>query len=303
MSKDDCVRLINEAYSMGARIIAFSGGEPLVWEGIYDAVREANLLGFETAIYTAGNVTEQAQVFKQLRRVGLNRVIFSLYAATEALHEQITRTRGSFGKTLSAIKHSEAHGLSTELHFVATASNYDQLPNICELAKQIKIESISVLRLVPQGRGQLMKNALLTKKQNIEFVKSIRALRGNGFNIRTGSPMNVFHLNDNPMCYAGIDRLIISPDLKIYPCDAFKQISAEDVVGKFENSSISMNTLNECWTLSPYLYKVRNALKSAPINECSRCGKIETCNTGCLAQKFFAYGELGRGPDPACLVK
>lgn len=288
---------------MGATKLAFSGGEPLIWSHIYDALLFAKEKGIITIVYTAGNVDDHDKTFKLLAECGLNMAIFSMYAATPDKHELITRTRGSFNKTLAAIDTCKKYKIHTELHFVATSNNYHELAGICDIAKHNGIEGVSILRFVPQGRGKMFESGILSKKQNLELIAEIKSLRKNGHKIRTGSPMNVFHINDNPQCLAGIDRLIVSPDLRIYPCDAFKQIDAEDIVATSELSILGSSTLEECWEASPYLCRVRDVLSSAPVGKCSTCPSIKTCNTGCLAQKFLAYGKLERCSDPACLLK
>ena len=134
------------------------------------------------------------------------------------------------------------------------------MPGIFNLARSLGVKKISVLRFVPQGRGYLIRRYSLNKIQYLELKKMIEAARKNGYNVRTGSPFNFLLLNDKPECSAAIDRIIIGPDLRIYPCDAFKQIKAEDLVGTLEYSAIDRWTLWECWEKSPYLKAIREHL-------------------------------------------
>jgi len=60
--------------------------------------------------------------------------------------------------------------------------------------------------------------------------------------------------------YAAIDRLIIGPDPRLYPCDAFKQIGAEELVKTEEWSCLAGRSLPDCWRKSPYLEAVRTYL-------------------------------------------
>jgi radical SAM protein with 4Fe4S-binding SPASM domain len=228
--------------------------------------------------------------------------VFCLFASSELLHDRITRKKDSFNQTISAIAYCKKVGITPELHFVATARNYTQLPDICSIAQSYGVAGISILRFVPQGRGKLLDKAILSKKQNKDLISTIEHLRRVGFTIRTGSPMNVFHINTNPTCFAGVDRLIVAPNFRIYPCDAFKQIQAEEIVNTTKDSIICNNaTLSKCWSDSPYLNEVRNVLESEPVGRCNSCIEINTCNTGCLAQKYLVRGVIDKGPDPACI--
>jgi radical SAM protein with 4Fe4S-binding SPASM domain len=109
-------------------------------------------------------------------------------------------------------------------------------------------------------------------------------------------------IREKPQCRSGIDRLKVSPDLKIFPCDAFKHISPKKVGVDSEYSNLKEYSLLECWKKSPYLGVVREYLTTDFAVECKNCKKLKTCHSGCMAQKFYAYGELRKCSDPMCLL-
>ncbi len=303
LQEDDCLRIINEAIDMGVEKVSFSGGEPLIWwPYLENAVEVAHNGGLRVIIYTSGNAPEISHKMYRLKALGVEACIFSIFGGSRNVHEHITHNSGSFNKTLEAIACANKAGLQTELHFVPLAYNYKELKAVSKLAMDYGISRISVLRFVPQGRGRFLKKTLLNKQQNIRLKKIIQGLRSSGINIRTGSPYNFLMLNNQPECCAGIDRLTIGPDLKVVPCDAFKQIKAEDIVGTFRFSSLNNCSLSECWEDSPYLEIVREFLTTPFATECTSCKKLEKCLSGCPAQKFIANGKLEKMPDPMCLL-
>lgn len=303
MSIEKCVEIINNASSMGMKEITFSGGEPLTWEGIIDVVAHSKSKGLISNIYTTGNCDNLEKLIKRLKDVCIDKLIFSLYSDNENEHNRITRKLDSFTNTINAIKLAKSYNIHTELHFVALASNYKKLMGIAKMAQIYGVKQISILRFVPQGRGLLIKDHdTLSKAQNLELKKMITDLRDNGYEIRTGSPFNVLFLNNNPQCMAAQDRLIISPDLNIYPCDAFKQIPCESISPGDEYSNLNNYTIEECWKSSKYFQLVRNAILSSPSEPCQSCEKRKICLSGCLAQKYLYYSSLQKNPDPACLI-
>jgi radical SAM protein with 4Fe4S-binding SPASM domain len=160
-----------------------------------------------------------------------------------------------------------------------------------------------VLRLVPQGRAALIRGRALNRVQNLELRRQIQTLRreyGADF-VRTGSPYNFLMLNEKPGCWAAIDRVIIGPDLRLYPCDAFKRIDAAELVGTEDWSSLTRSSLPECWKRSPYLEAVRTYLTTDFAAPCDSCRLVEKCASGCLAQKVIAYSTLEKRPDPDCV--
>ncbi len=301
MARDDCLRILTEAADIGVKEVAFSGGEPFAWTGIIDAVEKAVGNHMKVTIYTTGNVVDFKYKSKRIHELGASRLIFSIFGGTDSTHEKVTRVAGSFKKTVDAIVQAKKIGLKTELHFVPMSNNYRELEVVAELGKRIGASVISVLRLVPQGRAALLHGRVLTKVQNLDMRRKIKELRELGFTIRTGSPFNFLMVRDCPECCAAIDRLLIGADLRLYPCDAFKQIRAEELVGTLRKSHLQTSSLKECWEESPYLEAIRKYLTTPFADPCRSCGLLETCLSGCLAQKVIASGTLDKLPDPDCL--
>jgi len=302
ITREDCIRILREATQMGAEEVSFSGGEPLTWAALDEAIDVAIRGGLRVVIYTAGNIDKVHARMKELTTLGVSSCIFSIFGATPSDHERVTRIRGSFLRTKEAIDAANNCGLRTELHFVPLSSNYKDLETIAYSAREWQVSRISVLRFVPQGQGALIKGQVLNGIQNIQLRRAVERLRLEGFDIRTGSPYNFLMLNDQPKCCSGIDRLIIGPDLTISPCDAFKRIKAEELVGTSQLSSLADNSLEECWERSPFLEAIREYLTTDFTEPCASCKALEKCLSGCLAQKVIANGNLKKRPDPMCLL-
>lgn len=296
-----CFNLIEQANNLGTTEIAFSGGEPLLCDYLWKAIELCNAKNIRSKVYTSGTVDEFKSIIDSLKSCGLDTIIFSLYSPIKEEHEDITRVYGSFEHTINSIKYAKTLKLDTELHYVVLARNYKRLPELCELARKLHVSRISLLRFVPQGRGSLLLNDIMSKVQYVELRKIIENLREKGNQIRTGSPFNFLLVNSNPACYSGINRLIIAPDLRIYPCDAFKQVKAEEIVGTLQYSSLEKHSLEDCWEKSPYLNSIRKYLTTEFVPPCSECINLEMCLSGCLAQKVIQYGNLEKRQDPLCI--
>jgi radical SAM protein with 4Fe4S-binding SPASM domain len=94
--------------------------------------------------------------------------------------------------------------------------------------------------------------------------------------------------------------LVVTPDLRIYPCDAFKNIKAEDIVNDVEYSNLNDYSIIDCWTKSKYLTVIREAIQNK--NACIKCKQFLKCKSGCMAQKYLFYGKIVDDKDPACLL-
>ncbi len=265
-------------------------------------VEYSTALGMRTFIYTTGIAPKAHNIMNHLKDAGLIRVMFSILGEDAEQHESITANRGNYKNTLAILQHCINMGLETELHFVPLANTYKALPIIAKMAKVMGVLRISVLRLVPQGRGIIGVAAQLSNSQNIELRQIISDLRNDGHDIRLGSPYNFLMMRKNPQCLSGIDRMTIGPDLKIFPCDAFKHITPEQLNVLPDFSDLSKNSLSDCWNKSSYFAVIRNYLSSGFPDECTNCNKLYDCFSGCIAQKFYAFGSLKKCADPMCLL-
>ncbi len=297
-----CLRIIDDAAALGATLVALSGGEPFLYSDLPIIVQRALAHTTDVSIYTTGNVDDFESKVKTLQRLGVQHFVFTLFSDQADQHEGVTQLSGSFETTCHAIKYTAELGLAVELHFVPLANNYQQLEQICKLGTSLGSTSTSILRLVPQGRGKDLLSQVLSREQNIGLRETITELRGCGHKIRTGSPYNFLMLSDQPQCKSGIDRITVLPDLRIIPCDAFKQIAAGDIVGNDAFSSLESANLHDCWTQSTYLGAVRHYLTTTFPVACESCENLRKCHSGCLAQKFLANGNLKKSRDPDCLL-
>jgi pyrroloquinoline quinone biosynthesis protein E len=302
MSPAAANRILGQAAAMGVREIAFSGGEPLLWRDLPSAVLRCSDLGMEPVVYSSGNVEHKASAMDRLHSAGAVRVIFSLLGGSPAAHDRMTGTAGSFAKTLECVEEANTAGLEFEFHFVPMSQNYQELPAVVSIGRAKGAVRVSVLRFVPQGRGKTEPGLALSRKQNLRLRRMILGA-GRNFEIRTGSPYNFLLVNSQSRCLAATDRLSIAPDQSIYPCDAFKQIKSVQICGTDKYSRLDAWSLRECWEESPYLRAVRRSLGSGVPPTCSVCSLLAQCGSGCLAQKFIAYGSLRPSADPMCLAR
>jgi radical SAM protein with 4Fe4S-binding SPASM domain len=303
MTWSKCRNIIDEATEMGVEKVSFSGGEPLLWSNLCDAVSLSKKNGMQVSVYTTGNTPHALQELERLHAAGLNKIMFSIFSSDEANHEKVTCVKGSFNISLGAVKKAVELNLDVEFHFVPLASNFMDIEKIVKMATSEGVDRVSILRLVPQGRAIHEQHNLLSHEQNILLRGKILELRELGYNIRTGSPYNFLILKEKPACCSGIDRLTIGPDLKIYPCDAFKHISPEMVNANSAFSSLKDHSLYDCWKKSQYLKTVREYLTTPFADACKKCNYLEKCLSGCVAQKIHYNSPSLKCPDPMCIMQ
>lgn len=294
--------ICNSGKSLGLNSISISGGEPLLHKNIFDIISYLYSNKLDLSLYTTGcaDINMQGAMDKSFAKKlyisGLRKAIFSIYGDNQENHEYYTRTINSFNSTLKAVKELTMVGIKCEFHFVPLKSNYKNLVEIYKLAKYLNIEKISLLRFVPQGRGELIKNETLDKSDNCELINIVNSLnKNNSVQIRMGSPYNILLIDKVP-CNAAIDRCVIDPKGNVYPCDAFKNI---DILQSDDN--IYKEELINIWTNSKHLNRIRME-KSNYSEICKICSSFAKCGSGCFAQKCIYHNKIKNNErDPLCL--
>jgi len=301
ISLDESLNILKSATNLNVKTISLSGGEPFLWPNLVELIDSCLENNFNLKLYTNGSTNNYKKILSKIKKRDLD-IIFSLHGSSPNIHDNITGMEGSFNKTLSSIKYTLSNDFLSEIHFVPLRINYKELIPLTELITKVGINKISVLRFVPQGRGAEKKDFILNKKQNLELKTDILHLRKTGYSIRTGSPLNYLLLDDQPVCTSGINKIVIAPDLSLYPCDAFKQIQSDRMVGYDKYSSLKTSSLERCWRESKYLNEIRRILNSKYKEPCQSCHHINICRSGCLAQNILSDNSLKNAIDPSCLL-
>jgi radical SAM protein with 4Fe4S-binding SPASM domain len=280
------IRLLREAHAMGAKKVAITGGEPLVYPHLHEIVRTASSLPLATSLYTTGIKSNDLDAINQedvsrLRAAGLGRIIFSIHAADPAIHESITGFP-SFAPTMRAVEACLQTGLPVEFHFVPLRRNYLEFGAVVGLAEKLGVPKVSVLRFVPHGRGAMIGHVeQLTADGYRELRTVVEKLRtSQSVKVRLGAPMNILGLG-HACCDAAQQVLVVDHRGRVFPCDAFKATDYPDPV----YGSVIENPLAAVWERSSYLEAARH-LHAERRNGCG------SCPTGCMAQEAVRQGGL-----------
>ena len=288
LSLDTVRTLLHDAVHLGVINVGISGGEPLLHPQLSDIIIGAFNRGLKVTMYSCGVLKENGVLvpvsvarLKELKGLGLGKVIFSLHGAQEKTHENITNTPGSYKVVLHSILNAVAAGLTTEFHFVAMRSNYHELTKLVVNAASLGVSKISILRLVPQGRYAYSNDNPLTREEALSLVDKVRVLSSIflGTRIRLGAPFNCVLNSRFTQCIAGRHKLVISADGRAVPCEAFKW--RKDLSLSVHNYSLSY-----IWHEDKLIKELR-LLQEEGTDECNNCPFKTKCSGGCLGQRIL----------------
>lgn len=163
----------------------------------------------------------------RLKNLGLDKIVFDYQAHVKETDSYLMgRDNEKYNCLLDSMLNASFVGLEIDVHFVPMKPNYKEITDILEMLEIAKINNISILNFVPQGRGLKNKDNLMLTKEELQDFMILLDISRNIYsgNIRVGIPLLE---NNTHKCNAGLEKLDIKFDGTILPCPAFKELDLE----------------------------------------------------------------------------
>ena len=142
-------RVIDGLADSGVIWLYVEGGEPFLKPGFVDLLAE-NTHRMYTMVRTHGTLVDEA-LARRLKAIDVGIVLVDLWGATAATHEALTRTPGSFERTVAGLRALVAAGVETHALFILNRRNVHELQAWCDLVGSLGAQAAGVLRLYPLG--------------------------------------------------------------------------------------------------------------------------------------------------------
>lgn len=271
----------------GCRQVAFTGGEPLLRDDLFELLTCVRKEGAIPSIISNGVLADEKRIEESLK-CGVKLFEFPLLSADSSVHDYLSGKPGAFDRVLDATATAKLHGGNVVLVFVGTKTNIDGFEEMIELAIAVGADGIMFNRFNPGGRGadhldellpsvEQVKNALdtgeaLSKKYGIGISCSI-AIQPCLIDIKQYERLSF------GFCAAGTKRsyYTLDPLGNLRPCN--------------HTPSIIGNILEEPFDVITAPERMRFFTDARP-KFCAGC-RVETeCLGGCKAAAEVSYGSL-----------
>jgi heme b synthase len=157
-------KLLDDLATMGQVVVILTGGEPLLREDIFDLAAHGAGRGHRMVMAVNGTLLTPA-VATHLKDVGIQRVSISIDGADAASHDRFRAVDGAYDGALAGIAACKEAGLPFQINTTVTRANQGELPAIHELALKLEAAAHHVFVLVPTGRGELIREELLSPEE------------------------------------------------------------------------------------------------------------------------------------------
>jgi len=143
LSIDEIDRVSAEIADLGARLVVFSGGEPLLRPEVFEAARLFRARGMTLHLLTSGILLER---FAERVARHFARVYVSLDAPTEALYERIrgVAALATIERGVARLR-AAAPGIPVTARATLHRDNFRELPALIDHARRMHLDGISFL--------------------------------------------------------------------------------------------------------------------------------------------------------------
>lgn len=167
-----CLETVAKDFNPKSLMICLTGGEPMLHPDFHRIIDKINELGFGWGITTNGTLIDRASAakFKERKLESITMSIDGL----EKTHDWFRQTKGSYKRTLDAIRYLQELNIPVEITTVVHKKNFDELEEIYQTMLDLRIDSWKVANMEPIGRAKQIPNLLLSA---VEFEILILFLR------------------------------------------------------------------------------------------------------------------------------
>ena len=165
MSTEALKDAIDQLKALGAVLIIFSGGEPLLRKDLTDLVAHVHKRGLLTRLSTNGYLLTRERV-AELKRAGLNQCGVSIDDADPTEHDRLRGLPGCFERAVQGLRYLHEYKINSKILVYASRRNVTEgLKRIIELGRRLKVLSVYILVPVAAGRWAESHQEVLSEEE------------------------------------------------------------------------------------------------------------------------------------------
>ena len=293
LTTDEWLRVLQEARTLGATQLGFSGGEPLAHKDLEVLVVEARRLGYYSNLITSGIGLDEARL-AALKKGGLDHIQLSFQASSQELNDYIGGSK-SFVRKLAMARLIKQYDYPMVLNVVISRYNIDHIEQILDMAEEVEADYLELASTQYYGWAFLNRSQLMPTRAQVEHAQKM----AHAYQERLKGRMQIFYVvpdyfeNRPKPCMSGWGTVFmgIAPDGTVMPCQAARQLPGLTFPNVREAS------LEWIWHDSPSFNKFRG--EEWMREPCRTCPERHKDFGGCRCQAYLLTGDPAN-TDPVC---
>ncbi|MFH1369181.1 MAG: radical SAM protein [Elusimicrobiota bacterium] len=272
-------KILNQLAAAGALYLVFTGGEIFLRKDIFELCEYARRLKFSLRIFTNGTlITENTA--RKISETGVSAVEISLYGRKNT-HESITRAKGSFEKTMRAVKLLAKFNVPVVIKCPIITMNICDYAWLKSTANKLKVKLQLDPIIAPKNNGN--KSVLKYRLSPVNLRKILK---------KELPPEKIVESkNTDLLCSAGRNLVAVNSSGMVYPC-----LQLLIPLGNIKKSDF-----NTIWSMKNKAVSGLMGVKPKMLLACGKCKLVSYCQR-CPGLAFLEDKSL-LGPNKiACKI-
>jgi MoaA/NifB/PqqE/SkfB family radical SAM enzyme len=231
----------------GVLYLTLTGGEALCHKDFFKIAQEVRRLGMALRIYSNGYLMADPQIVSKIRALSPMEVEISIHGARPETHDALTRIKGSFVKTVQAVRNLRAADIRVQLKCPITRLNQKELFQIRDLADELDAPMLFDAVITPKDDGGLDPLSLRADDEVLQKYWGEWYL-----DLHHGKlPPKKNHCGSEGSeanCGTGRSGFTLDPYGNVLPCVAFRRKAG---------NILEVERFEDIWSHSPVLDEVR----------------------------------------------
>ncbi|MBO5091045.1 MAG: radical SAM protein [Clostridia bacterium] len=288
LTLDEIKDALNQLKELDVFELTFTGGDLFVRKDAFEILEYAYSLGFLINIFTNGIAIKDEDFFR-LKKIYPRSIHFSIYSHIPEKHDEFTQVKGSFQKTIEAIKKCVLLSIPVNIKTCVTDFNVDDIDGIMNLAKELGTTIQVSLSVNAKNDGD--KEPLGFRLKSVSDYASVMKKLSEHIVLNCSSALDLSRLSEKSgICGAGSNSININPYGDVFPCNALLMKCGNIREGKIE----------DIWQNSQVMKTIREFTMDK-VKGCEGCEHIVTCNY-CPGSALIEKGDPLCKYEEACVL-
>ena len=285
LTTEEIKKVLDDLSDMGVFHLLFTGGEVFIRKDLFEILEHAYSRNFVVDIFTNGMLID-AETAIRLREYWPRCVHFSVYSHIPEKHDAITTIKGSFNKTIQAIKNCAAVGLQVNIKSPLFEETKDDVPGLYQLASELNSTIGVTSQIFPKKNGDRAPLAMQIKERSKLFEIASLVNDNSGY-----SSEQIKNVDKNTViCNAGLSSICINPYGQVFLCAQFP----------LNVGDIRKGDICDIWNNSEKLNWWRSVNSVINKKDCVGCEHFYDCKF-CPGQAYSLKNDPLKKYEGACI--
>lgn len=292
---DKICGVLDEFREMGGIHVSLSGGECMMHKDFIKIVKAIRERDCTVACLSNLTVCTDEIIEALVEADGVVQV--SLYSMSPAIHDEVTRRKGSWLETMGAILRLRAAQIPVKISCPCLRINYKGYPEVMKFADSLKMDAQTDFIIMGKqdcDTSNLCNRLSLDETRTLLQDVILKAVPMNSEYFSPGKKdqmLTVEEWRKRKMCGACVNSLCLNATGEYYPCPGFAGVVLGDCY---------KDSLHDVWLASEATKRIR-AVTGDAFGKCAECQDRDYCSV-CMCRNFNETGDMFKPAEHFCRV-